>query len=386
MKKFGFPRVIGQIAAGLLLGIPFIESQLFDAESLNLFILMANVGIVLLFFFIGLQLDLRSFSRNLKEGIFVSLFNTSLCFVLGVAFAFFIGLDLTVGLVFGIALAVSSQTVTFDLMDEFGLLKSRIGTIIVASGAIDDLIEFILISVILAFLFAGSATIETILLNLLAFIGIITIFKIFVVPWILEVLGKEKSPRGLFMAALLITALMAFLGDYLGVSSLIGAFVAGAIVRRVLLTGNHPKPWEEHSIAKSLDTVSFGFFVPLFFVSVGLNTDLSSLANIQLGVMLAALAIFGTVLGSTLGVLMSGRSLKEGILIGFGVSPKGDVDLVISTLALGSGLISLQIFSSLVVMALTVTIIAPVIFRHLARKWIPAMKLEPRQNGRKPSK
>jgi Kef-type K+ transport system membrane component KefB len=242
---------------------------------------------VLLFFFIGLGLNLRSFRSNLKEGALISLFNTVLPFILGLAVASYIGASMLVGVVLGIALAVSSQTVTFDLLEEFGLLKSRIGSLIVGARALDDIIEFILISFLLTVIqLEAAASLLTIVINLLAFVGIMSIFKLSIIPWLLKIFEKQKSPRALLMGALIITTLMATLAGLLGLSGLIGAFVAGAIVRQVLLTGEHPRPWEEHEMAKSIDTLSFGVFIPIFFVYVGLAVDLSTFENVELGLAL----------------------------------------------------------------------------------------------------
>ncbi|MEW5996591.1 MAG: cation:proton antiporter [Candidatus Micrarchaeota archaeon] len=368
-RKIGIPRVVGQIGAGIVLGIPVIKEIVFPGDALIAFGEFADIAMILLFFFVGLEMNLRSFRKNFREGMLISVFSTSVPFLIGLAIGQFFGLGLMVGAILGIALAVSSQTVTFDLLEEFGLLKSRIGSLIIGAGAIDDVIEFLILSVILASIQLAEATVLDIAISVLAFVAAIGVFKLFVIPWLLSVFEKEKSQRALFMGALIITALMAYLATLLGMSSLIGAFAAGVIVRQVLLTGEHPRPWEEHAIAKTLDTVSFGFFVPLFFVFVGLNTDIGGADSVAMGIILSLLAIVGTVGGSTIGALLSGRSAREGITIGLGVTPKGDVELVVAVLALEGGLIGAGLFSAIVFMAVATALVAPVLFRHFCEKW-----------------
>ncbi|MFA5412840.1 MAG: cation:proton antiporter [Candidatus Micrarchaeia archaeon] len=369
LRKAGMPRVVGQIGAGIILGIPIIKGILFPGDTLIAFNEFANIAMILLFFFVGLEMNLRSLKHNFREGALVSVFSTAVPFLLGLALGHFLGLGLLVGAILGIALAVSSQTITFDLLEEFGLLKSRVGTLIIGSGAMDDIIEFIILSVILASIQLSDTALQDIVVNVLAFVGVIAIFKIFVIPWLLSVFEKQKTQRALFMGAIIITALMAYLATLLGMSSLIGAFAAGVIVRQVLLTGEHPRPWEEHEIAKTLDTVSFGFFVPLFFVFVGLNTDLGGAESVGMGLLLTALAIIGTVGGSTIGAVLAGRGVREGMVIGLGVTPKGDVELVVAVLALESGLIGAGLFSAIVFMAIATMLVAPLLFRHFCGKW-----------------
>lgn len=377
LKRVGIPRVVGQISAGLILSISVLKELVFDAETLSAFNGLADVGIVLMFFFIGLGINLRVFSRNVKEGVLISVFNTLLPFALGVGIAILLGQGLLGGVVLGIAFAVSSQTVTMDLLEESKMIKSRIGSLIIGAGAIDDIIEFVLIGVLLTSLqLQESATPASIIIGLLAFVGILTIFRLFILEWLLKVFEKQRSERALFMGALIIALLMASLSGYFGISGLIGALIAGALVRQVLLKSEHYRPWEEQHLSKNLDIVSFGFFIPLFFVSVGLNVDVTDMSGIVLGVALGLVSLVATVAATALGVVLCGKSLKEGILIGIGVTPKGDVDVVVSTLALGAGLISRDLFSAIVVMAMVTSLVGPVLFRMAARRWAAEINSE----------
>lgn len=375
LRKAGIPRVVGQIAAGILLGMPVIKEAVFPGDALIAFGEFADIAMILLFFFVGLEMNLRSLRRNFKESALISVFSTMVPFLIGLAMGHFLGLGLLVGAILGIALAVSSQTITFDLLEEFGLLRGRVGTIIIGSGAMDDVIEFIILGVILASIQLSDTALQDIAVNVLAFVGVIAVFKIFAIPWLLSVFEGQKTRRALFTGAIVITALMAYLASLLGMSALIGAFAAGVIVRQALLTGEHPRPWEEHEIARTLDTVSFGFFVPLFFVFVGLNTDLGSMGSLDMGLILSFLAIVGTVGGSMLGAVLAGRGAREGMLIGLGVTPKGDVELVVAVLALESGVISEGLFSAIVLMAVVTTLVAPLLFRHLCGRWKEELRL-----------
>ena len=118
-----------------------------------------------------------------------------------------------------------------------------------------------------------------------------------------------------------------------------------------------------------MHTISFGFLIPLFFVSVGLQINLSSLsANVPLVATFAFIDIAGTVAGTIIGVMLSKGSFNEGAIVGFGVLPKGDTELVIATLALQSGIIAAPLFTVIITVAMISTFIAPIVFKHLVRK------------------
>ena len=145
---------------------------------------------------------------------------------------------------------------------------------------------------------------------------------------------------------------------------------AGIIVRQTIIKDKSIPNWEEHDIAKSVHVVAFGFLIPLFFVSVGLRTDLSSiLSNLYLIVLFLIIAFIGTIGGTVLAVILNNGTLKEGLLLGFGLSPKGDIELIIITLALQYGIINQPIFSSLVITSLITTVISTILFKKLVLKY-----------------
>ena len=151
--------------------------------------------------------------------------------------------------------------------------------------------------------------------------------------------------------------------------------IAGVLVRQTLLTGEDRKPWRKNEISHSIHIISFGFLVPLFFVNVGLNTSINTLpSSLLLIFVLILIDILGTLIGTIIGVLLSKGTLTEGIIVGWGVIPKGDTELVIATLALNSGLITVNIFTAIIIVALFSTFLAPIVFKILVKKHAKIMK------------
>ena len=371
-RRFGLPRVIGQILAGIVLGGTALTRVLFTEEITSAFSIITNIGIILLFFFVGLEINLREFKRNFRESAHIAIFNTLIPLITAfLAGRFLFGFNNITSVILGISVSVSSQAISLDILEELKLIKSKIGNLIIASGTVDDVFELLLISGILV-LFHSAALSTTplgLLSDILIFVLIVIVFRIFLIPFALKMFEEEKSQASLFMGALIIVLSMAYLSEMLGISSLIGALIAGMLVRQTLLTGADRKPWRKNEISHAIHIISFGFLIPLFFVNVGLNTDIPSIStNLLLIAVLLVIDFGGTLAGTLIGVLLNKGSIKEGLIVGFGVLPKGDTELVIATLALNNGLITRDIFTTIIAVAIFSTFLAPIVFRKLVKR------------------
>jgi Kef-type K+ transport system membrane component KefB len=372
-RKMGIPRVVGQIFAGIILGIPFIKPYILTAKGAELIGFLAEIGILLLFFFVGLQINIKDFRKNFGESALVSLFNTAIPFLGGLLFfKYVMGFSSITSVIIGMCLSVSSQSVSLAVLDEMRLLKSKIGKHIITAGAVDDIIELVLLSVVLTLIHAsvGQTSTANIIFDISVFVVAIILFRYVLVPGLLRFFAEEKSITYLFTGAVVITLILAIVTLYLGLGAIVGALFAGIMVRDILMGGKRQKPWEEHNISKAIHIVSFGFLVPVFFAWVGMNTDITAvILEWKMILLLLGIAVVGSIAGSILGMLAHGNTAKEGLVVALGLIPKGDVELVIATLALSQALISESVFSGLILMALFATIISPVMFRYLMKKW-----------------
>lgn len=371
-QHFKLPRVVGQLLAGIVLGIPLIHAALFTPAITGIFSYITNIGIILLFFFVGLEINLLKFRKNMCESALIAIFNTLIPLIGAyLAGAYLFHLDRLTSLILGISVAVSSQAISLDILEEMKLLKSKIGNLIIASGAVDDIFELFLVSALLiVFTTFSQASVGKLVLDTLLFILLVLLFRVSLIPFAMRIFERDKSQSILFMGALIIVLLMASLSELLGISSLIGALIAGMLVRQTLLTGHDRKPWRKNELSHSIHVIAFGFLIPLFFVNVGMNTNIASIpGNFSLIGVLLLIDIFGTLLGTIIGVLLSGGRFLEGIVVGWGVIPKGDTELVIATLALNGGLIDVSIYSAIIVVALASTLIAPIAFKWLVEKY-----------------
>ncbi len=366
LAKLSVPRVVAQVGTGMVLGLPFIRDVLFTDESMSVLRFFGYIGSILLLYFVGLQLDVRKTVSNLPVSAGISFFNTSLPLVLGLLVSHWFGLSWTVSLIVGVCMSVSATALALDLLEEFGKLRTSLGRLIVEAGAFDDLVEMLLVAGILSVIGAASKSFGLILADLFIFLAIVLAFRLLLIPWMLRnAIEKEHRPT-LFSGALIMTLLLAVLADYLGVGALIGALFGGMITRQVLLKDDHHRPWELMEISRDVHAIGFGFLIPFFFLLVGLNSDLMAIwNNLGFSVAITVIAIFGTVVGSAIGYWTVKRHWKDAWLVGWALNAKGDTELVIAQLALSAGLISRDIFSSLIFMAVVSTLISPFVFKRL---------------------
>ncbi len=372
LRIFFVPRVVSQVGAGMLLGLPFISGMLFTSESVFVIKFLAQMGMIVLLFFVGLKIKLREVERDVVPAVWIALCNTFLPLILGYsASRYFFGLDWGVSVIVGLCMSVSATAVALDLLEEFNKLRTRIGTFIVSAGSIDDIFELFLLTGVLTFL--GTAVNKIGFLELvggvIVFAALTVAFRMWLIPFLIHIIEQQPEHAQLFTGALIITLLMVALAEFLGVGALIGALLSGIIIRQILFKEPGHKPWERTEVTHTIHTIAFGFLVPFFFFFVGFQTNIFSIVqNITFGIVITILAIFGTVVGSAIGYYITYRNWREGWIVGWAMNAKGDTELVVASLALSAGAISGAIFSSLIFMAIVSTLISPFVLKPLIKK------------------
>lgn len=370
--KLGLPRVVGQICAGLFLGVGFIRDFLFTSENLSVLNFLANLGIILLFYYIGMESNLKIFSKNIKNSLVISVFKTVFPFISGFFVSrYLLGFGDVSSLFIAVFLAAGAQSVSVDILEELNILKSKLGNTIISVGIITDIIEFAIMTILLSVLQISSSNLSILnfIFYLVLFVSFLIFARFFMIKYILKIFDREHSSTARFTAALIILLIIVSLTEFLSIGALIGALAAGLVIRQTIYKDINIPNFEERDMAKSIHIIAFGFLIPLFFVWVGLNTDVLSvfdnLLNVSVFTLVALVSILG---GVVLAVLFLKGSFKEGIILGFGLSPKGDIGFVLGALALENGIINDQVFSSLVVMALFITLISPICFKYFVSK------------------
>jgi len=377
-KKIGFPPVVGQILAGMILGIPVLKAFLFNSESFLAVDLLSTFGIVFLLFLAGLEIDIEKIKETTKDSILVALGSTVAPFTLGFAFLLTIGYSVIAATVFGGALAVTAGGTIVGVLMDSNALNTRLGAIFVAAGTVDDLFEIFLLSLIVMLIHGGSILEVTFLpIQLLAFIVIsFALFK--TMSKILHYFKRNGNDVELFSIVIILVISMAALSEILDIGYLIGAIMAGFLLQ-VSIKRMGKK--SEKKIVETTRLVTLAFVVPFFFANIGLNFDVGLLfANPILTISAVIIAIGGAIVGVLFIKPFSSLNFKQLYIVGWAMSSKGSVELVIALLARKYGLVSPEIFSALVAMAIITTLAFPFILAREIKKNPLIMDAVPTKN------
>lgn len=361
-RKAGLPSVIGQILAGIILGIPVLKHLLFSDESSLLIVdFLAELGIVFLLFLAGLEIDIEKIKEASRDAVLVSFSSALLPFFLGFIFimAFFPEYGFLTALIFGGALMVTSEGTKIKVLMDLNCLNTRLGAVMLSAGTIDDIFEVLFLSIVVVMAHGGGfGGLVRIPLELLVFAAVAFIaFK--VISKVLPYLDKNgsKDETELFAVMMIFILVMAALSDVLQIGYLIGAIIGGFLLQ-ISMRGISRR--HRRDMVKVTKLITLGFIVPFFFVNAGLSFDLNTLfSNVTLLIITITIAFLGKIVGTLIVKPLSSLNLKQLYYVGWAMNSRGAAELVIALIAIQYGLIPLDIFSALVAMSLITTLTFP---------------------------
>jgi len=369
-KRIGLPTVVGQILAGLLFGIPAIKELFFgEGSALVIIDFLATLGVLLLLFLAGLEIEIKKIKETSRDSILASFSSALVPFALGFLFitVFFPEYGSLSALIFGGAMMVTSEGTKVKVLMDLNSLNTRLGALMVAAGAIDDIFEVLFLSLVVVLAKGGSVfdlamiPVEIVVFLIIAFIS----FK--VMSKVLQHLDKKPGEEtGLFSIVMIFVLVLAALSESLNVGYLIGAIIGGFLLQ-ISLKGISKR--HNRELINVIKLIALGFIVPFFFVNVGLSFDLSTLSsNLPIIVATISIAFFGKMIGTLIIKPVSTLSWKQLYYTGWAMNSRGAAELVIALIAMQYGLIPLEIFSALVAMSIVTTLIfPPVLARGIKR-------------------
>lgn len=365
------PMVIGEILAGIILGptvlgmlAPDIYNSLFSGSqaigiALSSF---ALVGVVMLLIVSGLEVDLSILVRQSKVAFYTGMMGIVFPFTLGFTAAWFapgfMGMHPDIdGIVFalfiGTALSITALPVVAKTLMDLNLFKSEIGYIIIASAMFNDIIGWLIFSIILSMISGadhGMGIGSTIGYTLL-FVFVMLIFgrKLFnrVIPFIQT---KFSFPGSILNFIFILGFSAAAFTEYIGVHAIFGAFIIGIAVG----DSAHLKENTRETIQQFVTNI----FAPLFFISIGLRINFYDNFDFLLTIFFILIATVAKVVGCGLGARMGGMSYNEAMAVGFGMNSRGAMEIILGLLALEYGLITEKTFVALVIMAIVTSVIS----------------------------
>lgn len=384
-RRLGQARVLGELIVGVLLGPTLLN--LMRSASLGIagaqldetIHLLAEIGVLLLMFKVGLDVHLNELRRVGKVAMGAGIVGALLPVLMTVLLLLAVGYEQSAALYAGVTLAATSVSISAQVLLELNLLNTKVGHALLATALVDDVIAILLVSLAGVLTSAGGAggagEILVVLLRMALFLGLGTLVALQGLPRLFNWLGEKPvlaSSFGVPAFALAVAFLFGWAGEALGgVAAITGAFLAGA----GLSFAAQPV---KAQVDRAVDAVVYAFFVPIFFVSVGLETDLRSftLEAVPLMLVLLAIAIVSKLIGAGLPALAAGFSRREAVQLGVCMISRGEVGLIIMSIALASGIFDERdpLLASLFVVLLLTTLITPVLVRRVFR---PSPELPP---------
>jgi Kef-type K+ transport system membrane component KefB len=371
-KKLGQPAVLGELLAGLLLGPTLINLLHFFPDSEHVHVVvkdLAELGVVFLMFMAGLETDLKEMR---KVGVAALLGATGGVFLplaagLGISMAF--GYSFFESLFIGTILTATSVSISAQTLLEMGQLRSKEGMTTLGAAVIDDVMGIVVLSVVVAVHAAqggagGGTPVWQVLVQMVGFFAVAIAAGKWVVPPILKAVRKWPGEEVPFAFAIVLGLLFAVGAEVFGkVAAITGSYTLG-----VMIAQNHDL---KHLLEEKFKVLAYGFLVPIFFVSIGLEGDLvaamkgSGIAYMSL---IVAAAIVTKIIGSGLGVKLVGFTWPESLRVGVGMISRGEVALIVAGIGLAAGVIDQGIFSVMIVMTLATTLITPLLLRVVFKK------------------
>jgi Kef-type K+ transport system membrane component KefB len=383
IKRFRQPTIIGEIAIGVILGpsvavpllkswgiLPFAAEGLFDPGLIAIF---ASMGAIFLLFHVGLEMDVKAIYR--RKNMVVAAGGVVVPWLLGflVAYAMLpvsVYADRFVTATFvGATLVATSTAIAAAILLELGKIRTEVATTIMGAVIVDDILGLLVLSLSLGL--AGGAFDPVRLATLVAVaVGFIAVtlylgtrYFARLVVWMHDKAVASGLRNAGFMVAMAFAFSLAFVSELVGLSAVIGAFLAGAMFSGTALRQDF------------LEGVQFlgAIFTPVFFISLGLFVSVWTLDNSLLlfGALLLPIAFLSKLAGCGLTARAMGMSPKESLAVGYGMIPRGEVGLIIALVAVQQGIIGPNLFSILVIVLLLVSVLPTPLLRRALRSIRP---------------
>jgi Kef-type K+ transport system membrane component KefB len=363
--RLGQPSVLGELIVGIFLGptiVNLLHIPYFTDEHLPEVVHeLAEIGVLLLMFLAGLELHLKDLAKSGKISVVAGVMGVIFPLVLGAGASYLFLEDLQVSLFIGLILAATSVSISAQTLMELKVLRSRVGVSLLGAAVFDDVLVVLLLSIFTAIIDSGG---QGGLVSILIVLGKMALYLagagalgFWLLPRLSSRVPSLAISQGVTAFTVVVILLYGWSAEILGgMAAITGTFLAGLILAR--------SPIRER-IESVINILAFGFFVPVFFVNIGLSTNLRDLAgaNFWLFGLITLVAILGKIIGAGLGGLWAGLRRQEALQLGIGMMSRGEVGLIVAAVGIQNGLIGDAIFSAVVGVVIITTLLTPPLLR-----------------------
>ncbi|SEV89249.1 cation:proton antiporter [Luteibacter sp. 329MFSha] len=361
-QRLRLPAVVGEIAAGCAIGPSALGwVTLPDIAVGTPLDVLAEIGVILLLFSVGLETRLDDLKKVGASAFLVGVLGVVVPFGLGAVWAHGSGFDWVRSLFVAAAFVATSAGITARVLQELGVLQRQEARIILGAAVIDDILAMLLLGIVSSLQGGGQVDVGSLAMTLLGAVGFVA-----VIGWggtrVMRRgsgwLDKPSNPMSPLAIVLALCLGLAYLSMRFHLAAIIGAFLAGMIASETR---------QRHQLEEQTAPL-LAFLTPFFFVITGAKVDLEELGSAAALGMLAvatAIAIVSKLAGGFLGAIRLGR--RGATIVGFGMVPRGEVGVVIASLGLAAGVFDQRLYAVIVAMSLLTAMVTPPVLALLLR-------------------
>jgi len=368
LERARIPGILAALFVAMVVRYMPLGSHLLSSEFHVPLSFLSELGVLFLLFFIGLQIDMKEMRDQSGDIIWLTVLNTTVPFLMGMAVMLALGYGWLLAFVIGLTRMPTAEAVIVPILDEFKLIRTRVGEFIIGAGVLDDVIEVFLVALVSIWIGekAGDVGggITGLIMGVLAFILLAWLCH----RWIILFMGRwlPRRPRNLMLLSVTILFGFGGLSEYTSLGMVVGAITAGVLMRpafdRMEVVGEQVK--------RTIQAVSYGFIGLFFFFWVGLNADLEGLfREPALAILLYLAGTVGKLVGVFLMVPMKKITVREAWTIGIGLDARLTTEIIVAQLLFDAKLIDGHLFTALVSAASFTAITVPLVFALLMRRW-----------------
>lgn len=357
-EKIKLPQVVGALIAGVVIG-PAVFGVVQDTAFLDE---VAELGVIILMFMAGLDTDLNQLKKKGVSYLVIAIFGVVLPLV-GGFLSYFWYFNINPGdsqsvfkaIFIGVILTATSVSITVEALRELGHLTGKVGNAILGAAIVDDVIGIIILTVITSFR-DSSISISVVLMKIVLYFAIMLVFGLIITAGA-RMLDLKTDRRQITVYVFALVLIVAYISEkYVGIADITGAYLIGMIFSKFSI---------RNEIVKKMNVLSYLFFSPIFFASVGLKTKLDSFSTsmIVFSVIILLVAIFTKILGAGIGAKLCKYSTKDSLNIGIGMVSRGEVALIVAQKGHKLGFIDNNMFSPIVLMVVITTILTPILLK-----------------------
>ena len=257
--RFGQPSVLGKLIIGVIIGPAVFGWIPADSDVIEA---LSHIGVLLLMFIAGLETDLKELNRNKNSSLAVAFGGVILPLIGGYFSGIAIGMDQHHAIFLGLLLCATSVSISVQTFKELGKLQSREGTTVLGAAIADDIIVVVALAFMMSFLVGSEVNVVNVIGGKILFFIIIALLAWKGVPYVMSKLGRIKITQPAMSIALALCFLFAYIAEFFGIAGIIGAFAAGIAISQTEF---------KEEVERKVEPIAYTLFVPIFFVSIGLN-------------------------------------------------------------------------------------------------------------------